>query len=234
MSDTWGASFPVDSDSEQSSDKALSLIGAALQAAINADLGPKWEAIAPGTLPVAHVFPWDPKHKFNESKLPALYIFEQSSITDVTADELDIDTRTLALYWVARMSSKAHETLREQARHIIGKIVARLCRFGRHPAWIDAGDTDTMAPTRGSFLFNRAGINSMVRLQASPLELAIALKGEEGQPEPFRGWMTQLRIQELSEFDATIGTVPTTSMHTVANIGTGTDVIQYDPLTVAP
>lgn len=226
MPDTWGLQqFPTVASTDDSApgDKALTVIGAAIQAAVNADLAAVWGAAAPGTEPVQHVFTWDPKHKFNEAKLPALYIFEASSATEVTGDEIDADIRVLTIYWVARMSSAKHETARETARHVIGKIVSRLCKNGRHPAWRLAGDTDPVAVTRGSFLLAKAGVNSMVRLQATPLELTIELPGDSDKIIAFRGWSSQIRITELSTIDASVGTSP--------NIGEGTYTTNGDPTT---
>jgi hypothetical protein len=231
MADAWGAQrFPVQESNgeEAAGDKALTVIGEAIRAAVNADLGPLWSSVAPMSEPVIAVFTHDPKHKFNESKLPAIYIFESSSVTEVLADGIDQDERTITIYWVARMSSPKHEALRETARHIIGKVVSKLCRFGRHKSYIYPGDTESLAQTRGSFIPALAGVNSFKREQATPLELTIEAKGEEGKIEQYRGWMSQLKITELSSYDPSIGVEPNAASATLTTNGDETTTQTQD------
>lgn len=180
-------------------DRALSVIASFFQCALNDALAELWQSVAPNTRPVDFVFTHDPKEKFNESKLPALYLFQESSTTETEADGIFKDTRVLSIYWLPRMASSVFESLRKSTQNLIGKAISQACRSGRTRSWVHPDDTDPSATDSGSFVLPFAGVERISRLLAKPLELTISIQDELEKPIAFRGWASQIQIVEYFE-----------------------------------
>ena len=214
MSDEFGGiNFPVAAPSgdEPIADPALRYLGEYLQAVLVAQLGTAWAARSPGSgiVPDAHLFYWDPRSGiFDEGRLPALYIFEQSSTTARIADDYWEDRRQLAVWWCADFGQEIIECKRMPIINAIGKVIERALRLERDPAWVVDSDPDSTAASRGSNVFTWGGFTSAKREVMQPLSLDIVLPGADGRQMAIKGCATTIQIQEMSHRDPSTGNYP--------------------------
>jgi hypothetical protein len=194
MADRYGAiplDIPAVEDGRQEpcGDPALKVIADFLMAVINARAGAAWRSIATligkGTkdAPVNRALWADPVNTaFSETPLPALYVFRSQGGTfeDAAADYRTARS-TWTVWWLLRQTTDPKSAVRAPFANAIGKIIDAALDAGRHPAYVQEGDTDTFAP---SFEADPDAIATAFASSTDPVELSGAdLDGEVGGAE---------------------------------------------------
>lgn len=213
MADTFGAqTFPALAPAVgvPAGDVAIGVIAAYLKAALNYDCLQAWKAqdVCPGRQVVATTFTHDPKRLFDDDRLPSLYVWEDRSHPERIAADFEQDKRRINVFWVMEPAQDDHEAKRTPIFNIIGKSIRRALVRGRHLAWIQAGDTDPLAATFGSLVFEKAGISRLITGDAIPQLLEVFITDGEGKPLGFPGLGMFFEIVEFCAFDPTYGTYP--------------------------
>lgn len=218
MPDAFGAiSFPVDTpnDDESAGDPGLSYIGSFLKAAINAACTDEWDTVCKGRNAVDFVVLNDPASTFDESRLPALYLFRSSFAPKIIADDYLEDAGQITCYWVMEPAQEEHIKARSNMVNAIMKSAFRALVKGRDPAWIVDGDTDTAAAVRGSFLWRYAGIDRATVVTPKPLTLQLNKLDANERQMTYSGLAMMVQIREVSSTDASIGRQPNASDGTI-------------------
>ena len=182
------------------SDPLLQYLGDFVKAALNRIGNDAWHERAPGRNVVDFVFYHNPQDLFDESRLPAIYLWESSSAQVQNADDVLTQARTLSLYWVAEPAQEAIQMARLPFRNAIGKALMSILKRQRDPAWIVAGDTDTLAPIQGSYLATYCGYNKLARGPARELSLDVRIVDGDGNRMLFQGVATELAVEEIVTF----------------------------------
>jgi hypothetical protein len=211
VADTFGAlSFPLVAPAAGTppGDPALGVVASYLTAALNAQCGAAWDVrgVCPGRQVVEKSFTHDPKRLFDDSKLPALYVWGTKSQPEVMAADLIQDTRTINIFWCMEGAQEEHQIKRSSMFNAVAKTIQRALRNGREPSWVVVGDTETYAATEGSLYMIHAGFSRVVRGAAQPQELEIYILDGEGKPIPFSGLATSMEVVEFIVDDPNLGT----------------------------
>lgn len=213
MPDTFGAiQFPVAVPAAQTAagDPALTTLASYLSAVLNANCGAAWAAsgVCPGRNVVERAYTHDPRVLFDDSKLPALYLWcFKGRLEDIAAD-IAADIRTLNILWVLEGGQEDHQTKRLPMFNAVAKAVRRAVRIGRDPSWIVAGDTDPSAATEGSLLMEHARISRITVGPYQPQNVEIFITDGEGRPMPFPALAMSFDITEFLVDDPTRFTYP--------------------------
>lgn len=183
MADTYGATtLPVSAPAalEAISDPGLSTILRWAKAIIESECETAWLTIAPGEPISRKERPWKPERSdFGASTdLPALFCYSDDQKPQRFADDLFGREREIVLLWV--FPPGPHYELAQRSG-ILSGLEATLHKaiemaLGRHPAWVDPGDTDTDAPTYGSSILTRGGFGNLWFTDARHAEITIDAK----------------------------------------------------------
>lgn len=116
-----------------------------------------WQSmgVSPANAPVNGIFPFNPEdNEFNESALPALFLWRESGKDEWIADDYLLETTQLKLLWVFTLGNQPNQTVRNPYINGIVKVIQVAIERGRTPSWKQPGDPDPLAVTRGSWLGN--------------------------------------------------------------------------------
>lgn len=232
MADTFGAlTFPASPPIGEApiADKVLEHLPSFLVAVLTAHLGPAWASVSPSKGICEHVFRYDPRMLFDESRLPALYIWEASSTTKRIGDDLIEDSREITIYWIADFGQEEHEIRRIPIINAIGKVLARAMVRERDPGWVLASDTDLLAPTLGSNVANLCGFDHAKRSVGQPMSLEIVLQDADRKQMPLRGISTGISLRELCRI-TTDATAPAAIDATITPNESAFNVVYQDGL----
>ncbi len=207
MGDKFGAlALPPGSPAtgEAAGDPCLSRLGAYLMAWLNVEALTGFRAVFPATglaNVVGRVFTHDPQQlAFNEKDLPALYLFRTGGEpVERLAEDYDITHDVVQLYWVYPAAAQETNRLRRPMAAAIHKSIYHAIETGRHPSYMLAGDTDPTAASRGSIIYNAAGLFAIDVGAWDMGKLSIAVKGGDARNYDRVG--VKLNIQELRTLD---------------------------------
>lgn len=190
------------------SDLLLERLGDFLKAVLNRMGQTAWQSRSPATMVVEHVFYHNPAEHFEENRLPAIYLWRSDSAEEKVADDVIKDTSTIQIYWLMEPAQEDHMVGRVPFRNAVNKMLIAALKRQRDPAWRVTGDTDSLAPTQGSFLPTWLGFNSMTRGASKTLELNLGERDGDGNPTVYRGIATNVVVEELITWDTTSFTEP--------------------------
>lgn len=211
MADEIGSlKFPPDPPTNTPiSDQLITKFAAYLAAYLNANLSRTWAKLAPGddravrTLATAS----SKRAWFNDQTLPALYVFRHQMVSERRADALYWNATDLYAAWIPPKVSDEQREKRDPFIGQVGGAIQMAVRLGRHPDWIDAGDTDPEAPTLGSVLVTRAGLAKtpqVTRIDYDPhLQITLGEKLVE-----FDAVLVHIECVEVTHFDPAMRSVP--------------------------
>jgi len=184
MADAFGLlGLPASNADVPVGDPALAKIGAFIQAVANAQLTTAWLALRPRLVPqeqpaIRTVFTHDPDELcFNEKFLPALFVYRDSGTPEQTAEDWFTETTLVRALWVFPPEPQEKQRLRTPFVNAIAKAIADALRRGRHPAWVDSGDTEptsiTVPASPNSFLLAKPTQTSSITYSGAGLDGAL-------------------------------------------------------------
>lgn len=183
MADLYGSTnLPVAAPgtNDAISDPALGTILSWAQAVLEYECETSWLTIAPGEPLVRKVRPWKPERAdFGaDTELPALFCYSDDEKPQRYTDELFGRDRAIILLWIFPPGT---QYALAQRSGILSGLEAALHKaiemaLGRHPAWVDSGDTDPDAATYGSSILDRAGLVHLRFTDARHAEIQIDMK----------------------------------------------------------
>lgn len=206
-------------------DPGLDVLLAFAKAILNATATTAYQMVAPGVgVPVKTTRAHDPGQVvFNEKELAALFAWRLRGEVETLADDYDIETATLTLLWVFPTAQAEHQARRAPILNGLTKGLDAALKRGRHPAWVQTGDTDTQAATRGSFLWRWAGWFAFDRVTWKLQEVVV---GKNGVDATYPAIQWDLVVRERvhlgmptapNKITATVG-VPDTDAPTVFSL----------------
>jgi hypothetical protein len=152
------------------------------------DAGESWEAIAPDVPIVVNVYTHDPKLLFDDSKLPALYIWPGQSNFERLYDGVCVTRTTLEFLWVMEPAQEETLALRQPAQSMVARLLSEELYQERHASWKVTGDTDPFAADWGSSLSAYCGIlDQILPGEFKPVFENLPVPGSDGKPIPFVG-----------------------------------------------
>lgn len=210
MSERFGrTAFPVVAtppltEADAAGDPLLTLLGAYLKAAINAACGTAWAALYPGETSVLAVRFRDPNDGvFDERDLPALFLFRSQHQVERIADDWLEDRSEITALWIQPPSDLDRQSERAPFANVVVKAMARALSEGHDPAWVNAGDGDSLRPEIfGSDLTLLAGMLRLVqgvRVNTVPITVETV---DGSQPRRYLGARSVFTVEELLERDA--------------------------------
>jgi hypothetical protein len=197
-----GMDLPVPSPATGAavSDPALDKLLAFLKATINARAATAWNVVATqpgGAMPVVGTFAHDPKDfVFNDKRLPALFLFREDATTEQIADDYEIARTNLTLLWVPPDGNPEALARRSPFVNAIDKVVSAAMSLARDPSWVDAGDTDPLAATQGSFVWMRAGLWRAGQVTARSVPLIIDKDDQVGSRASYPARRYTIPVEE--------------------------------------
>lgn len=197
-------------DTVPAGDPGLRVLGEYLQAVLTTYAGAAWEAIAPGEPIVRNVFYHDPdSYEFSSSDLPALFVFrdQDSKPAEKLAEDFLIHFSSVRIFWVSPEGSQERKALRWPFWNAVTRVVYAALEAQRDPSYVMAGDTDTQAATRGSFLRTAGGWYALAPRSARPTTLVINMIGP-GEPMVFDALDIRIDTQERLAVSATADSYP--------------------------
>lgn len=150
---------PAPGAEDSAGDPGLDVLLAFAKAVLVQACGTAWATIAPGAAEVVKITKaHDPgATTFNTAWCPALFGWRTGGEIETLADDYEIETAKLTLLWVFLPTTNEKQRLRSPAVNAIAKALEAAIKRGRHPAWVQGGDSDPQASKRGSFLWEWAG-----------------------------------------------------------------------------
>lgn len=197
MADQYGASTLPAAGDDDFVDPLTHYLGSYLQAALNAQLGNKWQQLSPGKEVVRNVFTSDPEDVlFNESALPALFVWRPISEhhTEKIADDYHVTVSTVRVYWLQAHDPTPKRERRMQMAGVLSKAAHAALVEGRHPAWIVNSDTDTTAATRGSLIMTWAGLIRPPEVRSETIPVTMQRDG--GDPVTYQAIVMSVKCTE--------------------------------------
>jgi hypothetical protein len=177
---------------EPCGDPALKVIADFLKAAINAQATTAWRSVAPALnkagkdSPVNAAFTYDPVNtKFSDNPLPALYLFRsQGGNFDDDASDYRVARSTWIAWWIFRQTTDAKSAIRFPFANAVAKLIDASLDDGRHPAYVQEGDTDVHAPsyTADADSIKESFATSASEQEFSGADLDGAIGGDEMAP----------------------------------------------------
>ena len=157
MSDRFGAVdvplLPSPAPTDGVTDPALSILGRFIAAVLNANAQQAADAVVPQrsgvSVPVVRAaFTHDPKlYIFNESALPALFIWRARGKPSWLAEDIRQFEDELQLLWVFMPASQEVQVRRDPLLNGITKLLDYAIESYRSPSYVFAGDSDPQAAT---------------------------------------------------------------------------------------
>lgn len=150
---------PAPADGATVADPGLDVLLAFARAVLIASANAAHQTVDPGTDAVVKTIrAHNPGQVvFNERELPALFGWRLSGESETLAEDYEIETSKITLLWIFPPAQQEHLARRGPLVNGLAKALDAALRRGRHPAWIQSGDTDTQAASHGSFLWEWAG-----------------------------------------------------------------------------
>lgn len=145
---------------------------------------------------------------FDDSKLPALYLWALKGQFERLASDLVADVRTINILWVIEGGQEDHQTKRVPMFNAVAKTIRRAIHVGRDPGWVVEDDTDPVAEAEGSLLMAQAKISRIAVGPYQPQNLEIFVVDGEGRPMPFPALAMSFDVTELLTEDPTRFTHP--------------------------
>src|SRR5688572_28412418 len=138
-------------------DPALDKLRDFFAAVLNAYGQTAWSAVAPTQQVVAFKFSRKPEEgNFVDRQLPAIFLWRERRVRQRLADEFITATTQLVLLWVPEPAEQEKNASRWPfAANAIYDVIVAAVHLERHTGWIDSGDTDPLAATRGSNILDR-------------------------------------------------------------------------------
>lgn len=209
MSERFGrTAFPVVGTPPLTADDAagdplLTLLGAYLKAAVNAACGTAWEAVYPTESPVLAVRFQDPNDGvFDERDLPAIFLWRSQHELARIADDWVEDKSEVTALWIPPPSTLDRQTERAPFANAVVKAMARALSEGHDPAWVHAGDGDSLLPELfGSDLTLLAGMLRLVQgLRVNTVPITVETV-DGTPPRRYLGARSVFTVEELLERD---------------------------------
>lgn len=160
MSTQWGATalpLAAPSAGEAVTDRALSTIGAYLQAFVNEHGATAWQAVhkdsgltVADNLPVRNVYTYNPedaRREFNDRTFPALFLWRESGDDDWLGADWRVDNAVWRALWIFPPAKQQHQPSRDPFLSGLVKLVSYALKRGRDASYQDAADTDATALT---------------------------------------------------------------------------------------
>lgn len=142
-----------------STDPTLGVLLAFLVAWLNKDQNAQaaWNTVGidPAHPPVQVVRFADPRDvttTFEPDRLPALYAWRDPGTFEQLADDWETELSTVKILWILPIVMPEDQQLRRPFFNGLAKTVYLALSRGRTPSWVVIGDTDTLAPTQGSWV----------------------------------------------------------------------------------
>jgi hypothetical protein len=122
---------------------------------------------------------------FSEKSLPSLYVFRnQGGSFDDDAADYRIARSTWIVWWIYRPTTDAKSAIRFPFANAIAKLIDAALDDGRHPAYVQTGDTDVHAPsyTADADAIKSSFATSAIDQEFSGADLDGAIGGDEMTP----------------------------------------------------
>lgn len=177
-------------------DPALGFVLEFLKASVNSDCGIAWDSVCIGRKPIEFTFAHDPKKLFDESRLPAIYVWRGKSRRSRLADDLYMRTSLLQIAWI---QEPGEEELtigrRDSMMNAIANAIDNAITGDRHSSWFLTGDADPIAALRGSSISDACGFSRFQPSNDGPQELLFQ-RVEEAAPLPYYGFVMEVECDE--------------------------------------
>lgn len=203
MADRFGAlEFPVPAPGadESLSDPCLDTVLRCLVAVMNeGPLAQAWALAAPKTpKPVNQAYAGDPDlTNWGASDLPALFLWRTNrGASSWIADDYMMASDALSLVWCFPKATRDLKGRLDNVVNAITKLLAVVVHEGRHPAWIDTGDTEPQAQYQGSYLWQRAGVWTMSPGRWTTEPVSVEMEDGTRGPAPFQAIRLPIEIEE--------------------------------------
>lgn len=203
MTERFGAlEFPVPAAGEEESlsDPCLDTVLRCLVAVMNeGPLAQAWAIAAPKTpKPVNQAYAGDPAlTNFGAADLPALFLWRSSrGAASFLADDYMMSSDSLSLIWCFPKATRELKGRLDNVVNALTKLIAVTIYEGRHPAWIDTGDTEPEAQYLGSYLWQRAGVWTMSPGKWSAEPVSIEMDDGSRAPAPYQAIRIPIEIEE--------------------------------------
>jgi len=211
-------------------DQLLGYVGHYLKTIMDKYVGVAWNSVQPNKPLVRTILVGDPDDGFNETTLPALYIFRSPRETrelvetfEDVADDYRFEKSRVTVQWIVDPMPQMHRRLRNEIMNALRKAIDMGIRNGRDPGWIVPGDTDIKAPSFGSSLSEYAHFATLELLHAAPGKY-IHKMAVPAPPRKYDELRMSLYVEELLELDMELIGDPHEQMEMQTNIpdlGTG-------------
>lgn len=205
-------------------DPLVRKFGQYLSSYINANLSRDWAKLAPNSgKPVKAVREANSKRAaFTESELPSLFVFRNRLKPQRMGDDLWWDFTDLYALWMPAAASPEQRERRDPFTARIGLAIQHAVKLGRHPDWIDAGDTDASAATYGSVLVSRLGLAQIPHVKDIDFDPRIMVTIGE-KPTSFDAVLVHIECVELTTLDPSVRGVESKQTNVVQQGSPGGD-----------
>ncbi len=167
MTDVWGAiQIPLQPalPGQPAGDPSLFYIGDFLKTYLTNDQNARQQwtvsGVAPRSEPVRSVIiarPDDKNYPFDSQQLPALFLFRDGGKAESWGDDWDVFQDIIKVVWVMPNPATPEQMrARLPFMNALVKCVHNGIELGRTPTWVQSGDPDTSALTKGSLLYTYA------------------------------------------------------------------------------
>lgn len=210
MSDTYGIQaipFAV-VENFPAGDVGLGHFGLFLQAAINESCQTIFDEYCPGREPAEFVNFHDPTKSFDESRLPALYVWRGRDKREWMAADIERKLSRIEIGWIAEPSQPAHLAIRDPLTNAIRDAVARAVFKKRCPSYVVTGDTEAVAATRGSLITTFTGFAKFAMSDGEPKSFNFDRVDGDGKPLPYYGFTFGVDVEEQLTIDPSILETP--------------------------
>lgn len=226
--------FPaqVQGGGEALGDATLQKFGAYLSAVLRSNLDAAWQQAAPNVPIIRTLGLFDPEIAgLNVSELPGLYVFRSDMQSERMADDWKVDHSEITVLWLPDPAVQAQLTKRMPFLNAVAKSIAMALILGRDPSWVDPGDTDPDAASRGSAIATRA--NLILEPQLKSCRSVIATVVNDREKAHYPAVRAKIDAHELSSWDLSLRGVPAAHQTTLAIDGFTVGVVR-DPTTPEP
>lgn len=189
MSIQWGATalpLATPATGEAVTDRALSTVGAYLQAFVNEHGATAWQAVhknaaIASNVPVRHVYTYNPedaRREFNDRTFPALFLWRESGDDDYLGADWRVDNAVWRALWIFPPANQQDQPGRDPFLSGLVKLVSYALKRGRDASYQAAADADTTALDVAAI---PAAIKTSIATSASPQTYSgAALNGSIG------------------------------------------------------
>jgi hypothetical protein len=196
--DGYGAqTIPVQCDTNETvGDPSLGYIGKYLQAVLNDATGQAWsQNLCPNRNAVDFCFAHDPQLLFDESRLPALYVWRGKAAHSRKGDDLFLATTQIKIAWITESAQEEIAVSRSPMMTAMSNAIAVAINEDRDPAWILPSEVDPLALLKGTSISDVCGFSRFVPADSDPEEFVFQ-KIEDAQPLPYYGFVMTVEADE--------------------------------------